>query len=101
MTDFKILSNDKTLKCINAANRIGWTPLHAAVLEKQTEVAILLLESGADPNLQDINGNTATHLAAADSKLIDCLRVLIDKLENINVRNSRGNFKIFYKKFEF
>lgn len=83
--------SDNGLKFINTANRIGWTPLHASVLGKQTEVTTLLLESGADPNLMDIIGNTPIHLAAANGQLIDCLRVVIDKMQDINVRNNKGN----------
>lgn len=83
--------DDTVLKFINTPNRIGWTPLHASVLEKQVDVTILLLESGANPNLVDINGNTPTHLAAADGKSTDCLRVLIDKMRDINARNFKGN----------
>ncbi|MEO1618906.1 MAG: ankyrin repeat domain-containing protein, partial [Planctomycetota bacterium] len=42
----------------------GLTPLHVAALFGQSEVAGLLLSSGADVSLTDGEGNTALHMAA-------------------------------------
>lgn len=41
----------------------GTTPLHHAVRMRQTEIAVLLIERGADPRLTDSHGQTALHLA--------------------------------------
>jgi ligand-binding sensor domain-containing protein len=39
------------------------TPLEAAVLRRQTEIALLLIDRGADVNAKDARGRTALHLA--------------------------------------
>ncbi|MCH1932417.1 ankyrin repeat domain-containing protein, partial [Shewanella sp. A25] len=41
-------------------------PLHLAAERGHHDVVKMLLESGADPSLQDNNGATPSHLAAAE-----------------------------------
>lgn len=89
---------DKGFEFINTGNRIGWTPLHISVLEKRTELTILLLEFRADFQKTDVNKNTPLHLAAGDGQSIDCLRLLIEKIQqmslDINPRNLRGEVSV-------
>jgi len=49
---------------INKRNRIGWTPLHAAVYNDNEACTKLLLEAGADKDKADNDGLTALSLAA-------------------------------------
>jgi hypothetical protein len=53
----------------------GYTPLRWAAIRGQTEVAILLLESGADPNTVGADGGTPLHGAAHhdDGRLMEAL----------------------------
>ena len=41
----------------------GWTPLHVAASEGNAKCVAALLDLRADPNLQDVKGNTPLHLA--------------------------------------
>ena len=49
---------------VSATNEFGATALHEAVDSGSQEVAALLVERGADPNVQDGRGNTPLMLAA-------------------------------------
>lgn len=48
---------------INIGNELCQTPLHIAALTNQRDIVIKLVQSGADCNLVDLNGNTALHIA--------------------------------------
>jgi len=39
------------------------TPLHFAILSKNTQSAKILLSNGANPNVRDSGGNTPSHFA--------------------------------------
>lgn len=41
---------------VNVRNDQGWTPLHEASSARMEEIVGLLLNSGANPNLQDEHG---------------------------------------------
>merc|ERR1712080_102728 len=49
---------------INRHDNKGRTAMHFAASRGSDEIVHLLLEHGANPNLQDYNGNTPLHLAA-------------------------------------
>ncbi|KAJ8669987.1 hypothetical protein QAD02_001246 [Eretmocerus hayati] len=44
----------------------GYTPLHFALSESDTEFAILLIKMGADPSIKSANGNYPYHLITND-----------------------------------
>lgn len=46
------------------------TPLSAAVMENQTEVAKLLIDSGADAHTVDGNGHTPLHKATMRVRIL-------------------------------
>lgn len=48
---------------VNAANKIGYTPLIEAASWGHTETVKLLLNAGANPNMLDNKGNTAAQAA--------------------------------------
>ena len=58
---------------VNALNAMAWTPLHRAVLNRQTEMIELLIASGANVNAKDLDGHTPLYWAA-DDKVADLLR---------------------------
>jgi len=49
---------------LNLQDAESYTPLHYAALSRQHAVVEVLLRWGADPFIQDRNGNTPLHLAA-------------------------------------
>ena len=53
------------------------TPLHLAVLVKETDIIISLLQARSDPNLVDRNGCTAMHLAV-EKGFLDCLETILE-----------------------
>ena len=46
---------------VNAKDKHGWTPLHAAATAGHTEIAKLLIDKGANVNATDDNGNTPSY----------------------------------------
>lgn len=88
-------------------NDLWQTPLHLAVLTKQTEIARRLLVGGADFEIQDCNGDTPLHVACrlGDGKMVSTLLAPIEFNEthvneyqipcrnipqNLEIRNSSG-----------
>ena len=74
---------------VDAKAECGLTPLHVATLFGQSEVAHLLLSSGADVSLTDGKGNTALHMAAFLGRT-DIVRVLLKSGADPTVRNKLG-----------
>uniref|UniRef100_A0ABD2X4E6 Uncharacterized protein n=1 Tax=Trichogramma kaykai TaxID=54128 RepID=A0ABD2X4E6_9HYME len=59
---FKITDEINRPVEIDAADKAGVTPLHWAVYNKHKKLAKLLLRRGANPNLADMDGQTALHV---------------------------------------
>ncbi len=53
---------------VDERNYSGETPLHRAVLEKQTEIVMVLLKHGADTDLRVPEGETPLHVAVYDGE---------------------------------
>ena len=66
------------------------TPLHKAVEYNKGEIVSELLKNGANPNLQDTNGNTPIHEA---SRQPEAMKLLLDEGINLNleIRNQLGD----------
>ena len=65
------------------------TPLHQAVLRKKEDVAELLLNLGAKPNIPTGNGQTALHLAI-NRGLPSVCALLITKGADLNAQDENG-----------
>lgn len=62
---------------INAADKFGMTPLHHACAEGHVEVALLLVQLGADPDRVDRDGNTPVQVSP-DDKTRETIRRAIE-----------------------
>ncbi|KNC84622.1 hypothetical protein SARC_03152 [Sphaeroforma arctica JP610] len=78
---------------VDWANNDGLTALHNACCGGHCDIALLLLESGANPNCRDVDGWTPLHGAAAfeDEPVIECL---LHYGAVINIENSDGDTPI-------
>jgi len=73
---------------INATTGVGDTSLMLAARNDHTDVALYLLDKGADPNVAEA-GHVALHLAVA-RKNLDLVKALIAHKANLNVRLTKG-----------
>jgi ankyrin repeat protein len=79
---------------VNRTNELGRAALHYAFRKGETAIAAVLLDHGADPNLQDRSGNTPMHLFAMyDAAIKD---ELVAAGANVNVRNQMGWTPLHY-----
>lgn len=71
----------------------GYTPLHIAAKQNQMEVASCLLQSGATPNAESLQGITPLHLASQEGRP-DIVALLISKQANVNLGNKVQNYNV-------
>jgi len=74
---------------LNYIDEAGYTPLFRAVMSKQTKCVSLLLENGADPDIQTREGFTPL-MAAAESGNTELLLILLDHKANPDLRSMQG-----------
>ncbi len=76
----------------NSFSKMGWSILHLACLRGANAAIEALLENGANPNLTSVDGRYSTLHKAFDSPglIIDTLKLLLEKTDNINIRNLEG-----------
>jgi len=73
---------------INSTNKYGVTPLMVVAEHVKLEIFCYLTGIGADNNIRNTNKNkTAFHLAAA-SRIVDIIRLLLDKGMSFNLNES-------------
>ncbi|XP_071148307.1 ankyrin repeat domain-containing protein 7-like [Mytilus edulis] len=87
----KKVSTDSSVGSIDKVDSEGRSLLFYAATFGTVEVADQLLKSGCDPNVQDVNGDTALHEAVLNGHL-KLIRLLLKKAVNldINVKNGQG-----------
>lgn len=76
---------------VNATNHEGQTVLRR-LFERQgghDDVCSLLISSGADPNIADVDGETPLHLAARNGTTNDC-RLLVARGADLHARDRNG-----------
>ena len=74
---------------VRATDGSDRTPLHLASLYGRLEVAAFLIDSGADIDAREEDGETPLHSAAWRSRL-DMGRMLIERGSNLEIRNNWG-----------
>ena len=66
------------LESLNKTDKSGLTPIHYAAGYNKAAIARLLIEQGADPEVEDADGMMPVHHAAKEGHH-DVLKVLLDK----------------------
>lgn len=75
---------------IDALGTYGWTALHEAASCGYQDIVVLLLENGADPNIQDsVQRCTPIHLAAKNGHL-EVVMSLVRCGARLDLRNAEG-----------
>src|SRR5262249_39672101 len=73
----------------------GFTPLHKAALKGHGDIAIALLENGAEPNAKQSFGLTPLHFAADDGQ-IGIVDALLAKRADINAKDNNGETALLH-----
>src|SRR5258708_10775239 len=71
---------------LEAKNQYGATPLYMAVFNAHGEVAKLLLEKGANPNVEDTFYKSSIFAYALQKKQTEVVRLMLDKGVTVNQR---------------
>ncbi len=71
------------------------TPLHWAALNGSVEIARMLIDAGADVNVQTNGGRTPLHWAARRGE-VEIARMLIDAGADVNVQDEWGKTSLHY-----
>ena len=79
----------KDLSKINIPDECGWTPLYRTVVAGDIFSSTLLLNNGADPNIQCTMGETPLY-QAVDMEKIDHIKLLLKNGANPNITNDDG-----------
>lgn len=86
---------------INLKDKYGWPPLHFAVnlqIKEPTEqqkIIDLLIESGAQPNLQDQQGLTALHLGIKNKNLL-VVSQLLNHNADTTIKDNEGRTALMF-----
>lgn len=77
------------------------TPLHLAVLTGQPRIVRWLLSEGASPDILDMHGNTALHLAVSTQD-ISCVNALISPF-NTDSQNKvvRSSAPVYINRYNY
>lgn len=79
---------------LNSLSAFSWYLLQVMMMGN-SKIASLLLEKGADPNLQDRHGVVPAH-DAAHTGFLDTLQVLVEYGASVNIPDQRGALPIHF-----
>ncbi|KAL6053249.1 Oxysterol-binding protein-related protein 1 [Balamuthia mandrillaris] len=74
---------------VDNQDALGNTPLHYSAHHDHPETLEILLNNGANPNIQNNEGNTPLHKAAAKNS-IPCIKALMDNGADPRIKNKEG-----------
>lgn len=74
--------------------RLGHSSLFAAILAKHEDMALMLIEKGADVNFRDDNKSTPLMWAAENCKSVRLVKALVASGADVNARAKGGNTPI-------
>ncbi|RWS00964.1 caseinolytic peptidase B protein-like protein, partial [Dinothrombium tinctorium] len=90
ITTMKRMIKEKSVD-VNARHHLGWCPLHVAAVRGDSEAVRLLIDAGADINVEDFY---STANAVAKEKHLNSLQVLITREDEFSRRlNPNASFK--------
>ncbi len=81
---------------VNIRDGRGRTPLHIAVDNGYVDVAMFLVENGAEVNIVDANGNTPLILIIHKTGNTELTRRLLEKGAGVNTQNRTGETALMY-----
>lgn len=93
-------SSERITLNVNVSNSEGFTPLHIAAMNGQSDMMRLLLDAGAYPNVRTRQkGYTPLHLASQHQR-VAAARILTQSGEcNLNLQDLRGNSALHHACF--
>ena len=89
MEDLKLIIQKIQRNEINKTSPHGLAPIHHACLEEDLDMVECLLEHDADPSLQDIEGWTPLHIAAATNNHQLAVRLLAEGADPCLLNNDQ------------
>ena len=75
---------------VNARNKKNVTALMIACVKGKEDAINVLLDSGADPNITDADGNTSLHYAAQSDCCTQVLQEIINHSADVNATNKKN-----------
>ena len=80
----------------NIKDALGRTPLHIAAEKGYAEIALFLVENGAEVNVTDTNGNTPLIFIIHKTGNLEITRRLLEKGAVVNAQNRTGETALMY-----
>ena len=81
---------------LNLKDTVGRTPLHIAAEKGNIDVAIFLIENGANVNVADANGNTPLVFIINKTGNLKVIQRFLEKGASVNTQNRTGETALMY-----
>ncbi|MYK22972.1 hypothetical protein F4054_12025 [Candidatus Poribacteria bacterium] len=81
---------------VNVKDAVGRTPLHIAAEKGDIDVAMFLIETGAEVNVTDANGNTPLIFIIHKTGDLKMIKRLLEKGAAVNTQNNTGETALMY-----
>ena len=81
---------------VNLKDAVGRTPLHIAAEKGNMDVAMFLIENGANVNVADVNGNTPLVFIINKTGNLKVIQRLLEKGARVNLQNRTGETPLMY-----